>query len=91
MSPIGPKHWPQYVRYSVELVASDTTVHHPDGSDRSGIADPRCGYRAGCSSRSAVDLGNQLENVAGCYMVIDRKQETFFVLEQTASERRRIQ
>jgi hypothetical protein len=43
-------------------------------------------------SRIAVDLGNQLENVVGCYTVIDRKQETFFVLlEQTPSERQRIQ
>ncbi len=34
----------------------------------------------------------RLENVVGCYMVIDRKQETFFVLlEQTPSERQRIQ
>jgi hypothetical protein len=33
-----------------------------------------------------------LENVVGCYMVINRKQETFFVLlEQTPSERERIQ
>jgi hypothetical protein len=29
---------------------------------------------------------------SGCYMVVDRKQETFFVLlEQTPSERQRIQ
>jgi len=32
------------------------------------------------------------DGASGCYMVIDRKQETFFVLlEQTPSERQRIQ
>ncbi|MBO4224231.1 hypothetical protein [Bradyrhizobium neotropicale] len=42
--------------------------------------------------RIAVDLGNQLENVVSCYMVIGRNQEMFCVpLEQTPSERQRIQ
>jgi hypothetical protein len=32
------------------------------------------------------------DSASGCYMVIDRKQEMFFVLlEQTPSERQRIQ
>jgi hypothetical protein len=43
-------------------------------------------------SRIAVDLVDQLEDVVGCDMVIDCKQETFFVLlAQTPWESLRIQ
>ncbi len=71
---------------------------------RAGMMRRRVGHRRGGASRLCANIGEgwrvdagslgelKWDGASGCHMVIDRKQETFFVrLEQTPSERRRIQ
>jgi len=86
-----------------ELMASD---HAGKGSgvERDFFYFPGDGFGMGLGLAVRTDPGNakppppgslgelKWDGASGCYMVIDRKQEMFFVvLEQTPSERQRIQ
>ena len=58
-----------------------------------GLGGLPCAPIAGNAKSPPGSLGEfKWDGASGCYMVIDRKLETFFVLlEQTASDRQRIQ
>ena len=57
-----------------------------------GLGGLPCAPIAGNAKSPPGSLGEfKWDGATGCYMVIDRKQETFFVpLEQTPSERRHM-
>ena len=86
-----------------ELMASDHTGKG-SGVERDYFYFPGDGFGMGLGLAVRTDPGNakppppgslgelKWDGASGCYMVIDRKQEMFFVLlEQTPSERQRVQ
>src|SRR6266480_2858298 len=86
-----------------ELVASDH-IGKGSGVERDYFYFPGDGFGMGLGFAVRTDPGNakppppgslgelKWDGAAGCYMVIDRKQDMFFVvLEQTPTERQRVQ
>ncbi len=86
-----------------ELMASDH-IGKGSGVERDYFYFPGDGFGMGLGLAVRTDPGNakppppgslgelKWDGASGCYMVIDRKQEMFFViLEQTPSERQRVQ
>jgi len=86
-----------------ELMATDH-IGKGSGVERDYFYFPGDGFGMGLGLAVRTDPGNakppppgslgelKWDGASGCYMVIDRKQEMFFVLlEQTPSERQRIQ
>ncbi len=86
-----------------ELVASDH-IGKGSGVERDYFYFPGDGFGMGLGLAVRTDPGNakppppgslgdlKWDGASGCYMVIDRKQDMFFVLlEQTPSERQRVQ
>src|SRR3954468_2942650 len=86
-----------------ELMATDH-IGKDSGVDRDYYYFPGDGFGMGLGFAVRTDPGNakppppgslgelKWDGAAGCYVVIDRKQEMFFVvLEQTPTERQRIQ
>jgi len=86
-----------------ELMASDH-IGKGSGVERDYFYFPGDGFGMGLGLAVRTDPGNakppppgslgelKWDGASGCYMVIDRKQDMFFVLlEQTPSERQRIQ
>jgi CubicO group peptidase (beta-lactamase class C family) len=92
---LGPK--------TFELMASDHTGKD-SGVERDFFYFPGDGFGMGLGLAVRTDAGNakppppgslgelKWDGASGCYFVVDRKQEMFFLLmEQTPSERQRIQ
>lgn len=86
-----------------KMMAADT-IGPGSGVERDHFYFPGDGFGMGLGLAVRTDPGNakppppgslgelKWDGASGCYMVIDRKQEMFFVLlEQTPSERQRIQ
>jgi CubicO group peptidase (beta-lactamase class C family) len=86
-----------------ELMASDQ-IGKGSGVERDHFYFPGDGFGMGLGLAVRTDPGNakppppgslgelKWDGAAGCYMVVDRKQDMFFVvLEQTPTERQRVQ
>jgi CubicO group peptidase (beta-lactamase class C family) len=86
-----------------ELMASDQ-IGKGSGVERDHFYFPGDGFGMGLGLAVRTDPGNakppppgslgelKWDGAAGCYMVVDRKQDLFFVvLEQTPTERQRVQ
>jgi CubicO group peptidase (beta-lactamase class C family) len=86
-----------------ELMASDH-IGKGSGVERDHFYFPGDGFGMGLGLAVRTDPGNakppppgslgelKWDGAAGCYMVVDRKQDMFFVvLEQTPTERQRVQ
>ena len=88
---------------TLELMASDQ-IGKGSGVERDHFYFPGDGFGMGLGLAVRTDPGNakppppgslgelKWDGAAGCYLVIDRKQDMFFVvLEQTPTERQRVQ